>query len=129
VPDAIDLDPLSGGDQRASSPSFFHINVPPAVTSTTPANGATGVDPASTVTIRFSKAVNVTGSAFRLECPTGTTVAFAVSPASPATAFVLAPTASLPSGTTCTLTVGASQVTDVNAGQNMAADYTASFST
>ncbi len=105
----------------------FAIDVPPAVTSTTPANGAADVDPATTVTVDFNKAVNVTASAFTLECPSGTPVAFTVTPASPATSFVLHPTASLPGGATCTVTVVASQVTDTTAGQAMAANFTASF--
>ncbi|HEY0510734.1 MAG TPA: IPTL-CTERM sorting domain-containing protein [Thermoanaerobaculia bacterium] len=107
----------------------FTVNTLPTVTSTVPANGATNVDPAAMVTVNFSEPVNVTGTAFKLECPTGTPVAFTVTPASPASSFVLHPTAKLPGGVTCTVTVVAAQVTDVDAGQNMAANFTASFTT
>jgi methionine-rich copper-binding protein CopC len=107
----------------------FTINTLPTVTSTVPTNGATNVDPATTVTVNFSEPVNVTPTAFKLECPVGTPVAFTVTPASPASSFVLHPTAKLPGGVTCTVTVVATQVTDVDAGQNMAADFTASFTT
>jgi hypothetical protein len=69
----------------------------------------------------------VTGTAFKLECPTGTPVAFTVTPASPATSFVLHPTSNLPGGAVCTVTVVANQVTDVDFGQNMTANFTSSF--
>ncbi len=115
---------LSPGDVAIT----FTINTLPTVTSTVPASGATNVDPNTTVTVNFSEPVNVTGTAFKLECPTGTPVAFTVTPASPASSFVLHPTAKLPGGVTCTATVVAAQVTDVDAGQHMAADFTASFS-
>jgi methionine-rich copper-binding protein CopC len=105
----------------------FTVDVPPSVTSTVPASGAANVVPSSTVTINFSESVNVTGSAFQLECPGGTPVAFTVTPASPASSFVLHPTANLPAGATCTATVLASQVTDVDAGQALSADFVFSF--
>ncbi len=109
--------------------STFTTDGPPSVTSTTPANGATSVALNSTVTVNFSKAVNVTSSAFSLQCPTGTPETFNVAPAPPggASTFTLTPTAPLPAGATCTLTVSAAQVTDVAAGTHMTADYTGTF--
>src|SRR4029077_11690131 len=76
----------------------FTTAAAPSVTSTTPANGAIDVSPSATVTVNFSESVNVTGTAFKLECPSGTPAAFTVSPASPAASFVLTPSAPLPVG-------------------------------
>ncbi len=106
----------------------FTVDTAPKVVSTVPANGASNVSPASSVTVSFNKPVTVTGSAFALQCPGGTPVAFTVSPASPASSFTLQPTSGLPAGTTCTVSVFASGVTDA-AGVHPAADYTASFGT
>jgi methionine-rich copper-binding protein CopC len=109
----------------------FTTDVAPTVTSTTPANGASGVSPSTTVAITFSKAVNVTGTAFTLQCPAGTPEAFTIAPAPPggATTFTLTPSASLPVSTTCTVTAVASQITDVSAGTNLAANFTFTFTT
>jgi VCBS repeat-containing protein len=120
-------DVSAGQHLQADDVFTFTIDTPPAVTSTVPSNGASNVLPTATVTINFSKPVNVTGTAFKLECPTGTPVAFTVTPASPAASFVLHPTANLPANTTCTVTVVASQVTDVGAGLNPTADYVFNF--
>jgi methionine-rich copper-binding protein CopC len=117
-----------GQNMPADFTSTFTVDVPPSVASTVPANGAISVSPASAVTVNFSESVNVTGSSFKLECPAGTPVAFTITPASPATSFVLHPTANLPADTTCTATVVAAQVTDVDAGSQMLADFVFSFS-
>ena len=80
----------------------FVVDTPPTVTSTNPANNATNVPLASTISITFSKSVNVTGSAFGLTCTPGTAPSFTVTPASPATTFVLHPSANLPFDSSCT---------------------------
>jgi methionine-rich copper-binding protein CopC len=109
----------------------FTTDVAPTVSSTTPAAGATAVALNGAVTITFSEAVNVTASAFKLECPAGTPTAFTLSPAPPggATTFTLTPTANLPAGTVCTVTVVASQVADVAAATPLAANYVFTFTT
>jgi hypothetical protein len=116
------------GGTKEKRPAFI-TDTPPTVTSTNPANGATGVSLSSTVTVSFNKAVNVTAPAFKLECPTGTPVSFTVSPAPPggATSFVIHPVG-LPASTTCTTTVVANQVADL-AGTHLAADFVFSFQT
>jgi len=106
----------------------FVVDTPPTVTSTNPANGATSVPLASTISITFSKSVTVTGSAFMLACSPGSAPGFTVTPASPAGTFVLHPTANLPFDSSCTVTVVASQVTDA-ASRNMTANYMFSFAT
>ena len=106
----------------------------PTVTTVTPADLATGVPVDSNVTVNFSETVNVTASAFSLECPVGSPVAFTVAPAPPggANSFTLDPTANLPAGVTCTVRVTASQVTDTDPDDppdQMAADFTSTFTT
>ena len=104
----------------------FTVDTPPTVTSTNPANGATSVPVASTISITFSKPVTVTGSAFMLSCSPGSAPSFTVTPASPATTYVLHPSANLPFDSSCTVTVVASQVTDA-AGRNMTSNSMFSF--
>jgi hypothetical protein len=105
------------------------VDAPPQVISTAPANGATSVPLTSTISITFSKAVSVTGTAFSLSCTPGAAPSFTVTPASPATTFVLHPSANLPADSSCTVTVTASQVTDSPGGTPMTADYMFSFGT
>ena len=116
--------------------SFTTVDTPPAVTGTTPANGATNVNPTSAITINFSEPVNFStvanaaNTSFDLECPTGTPADFAVVTASPASSVVLNPLDSAIAARTCTLTVRAAGITDVDAvdpPDNMAADFSASF--
>jgi len=121
-------DDSNGTPMDADYVFSFTTDVPPAVTTTSPADGATDVNAGSTVTINFSESVNASGSAFSLECPTGTPEAFNQS-SSPASSFTLTPTSDLPAGTTCTVTVHASGIADVDAGSPLGADYQFSFTT
>ena len=118
----------TGGPLTANANVAITVDNLPTILSTVPANGAVSVLPGTTITVNFSEAVTVTGTAFTLACPVGTPVAFTVAPASPAASFVLTPSAPLPATTACTLTVVAAQVTD-SIGQAMAADFVASFTT
>ncbi|HXO25813.1 MAG TPA: Ig-like domain-containing protein [Thermoanaerobaculia bacterium] len=104
----------------------FVVDTPPTVTSTNPANGATSVPVASTITINFSKSVTVTGSPFSLSCSPGSAPTFTVTPASPAASYVLHPSTNLPFDSNCTVTVVAADVTDA-AGRNMVSNYMFSF--
>ncbi len=104
------------------------LDIPPAVISTTPSNGSTGAVKTLPIRIEFSEYVNAAAGAFTLECPTGTPRAFTVN-SSPAVQFSLTPTSPLPAGTTCTVTVHASGITDIDAGSPLGANYTFSFTT
>ncbi len=108
----------------------FTVDSPPAVTTTTPTNGATGVLPGVNIVVNFNESVNATTNSFSIECPTpGNTQAFALS-ASPSNTFTLNPTADLPIGVECTVTVKAAEITDVDSGDppdNMTADYVFTF--
>jgi endonuclease G len=103
----------------------------PSVMSTTPASGATNVAVNSTISVTFSESVSATASAFSLECPVGTPKTFNQS-ASPATTITLTPSSNLPPGTTCTVKVTATQISDtdtIDPPDNMDSDYTFSFTT
>jgi len=106
----------------------FVVDTPPTVSSTNPANNATSVALNSTISITFSKPVTVTGSAFMLACSPSTTPGFTVTPASPATTYVLHPSTNLPFDNSCTVTVVANQVSDA-ATRNMTSNNMFSFAT
>ena len=125
-----DVDPADPPDTMAANYSFsFTTDSGPAVTAATPANGTTDVSKSSNVVITFSEAVNASGSAFVFDC--GAPVTFMQS-ASPGASYTLTPASRLPASATCTVTVRATQVTDVDAGDPpdaMASDYSFSFQT
>ncbi len=101
----------------------------PSVTTTVPANGATGVAAGSNISITFSESVNATLSSFTVECPPGTPVTFGLS-ASPATTFTLDPASDLPASTVCDVRVIATQITDADTDDppdQMVADHLFSF--
>jgi large repetitive protein len=109
----------------------INVDAAPTVTATTPVNGATGVTTSTAITVTFSESVSATASAFSIQCPVGTPITFTQS-ASPATTFTLTPTSPLPSGVTCTVNVDKDEISDTDSfdpPDNMAADYTFSFST
>ncbi len=109
----------------------INVDAAPTVTATTPVNGATGVTTSATITVTFSESVSATASAFSIQCPVGTPITFSQS-ASPATTFTLTPTSPLPAGVTCTVNVDKDEISDTDSfdpPDNMAADYTFSFST
>lgn len=108
----------------------INVDAGPAVTTTSPANGATDVAQNSNITVNFTEPVNATTGSFSVVC-NGNAQSFTLS-ASPSASFTLDPTADLPAGTTCTVTVIASQITDADTfdpPDQMAADYTFSFGT
>jgi endonuclease G, mitochondrial len=109
----------------------FKVEGAPAVSATTPANGAAGVGINSNVVITFNESVNAASGAFDVQCPTGFPQTFTQS-ASPASAFTLTPVSPWPAATNCTVTVHAAQITDTDTSDPpdaMGADYTFSFTT
>ena len=110
----------------------FSTDAPPSVTTTTPANTATGVATNSNIVVNFSEAVNATTSSFTINCPApGNAQTFTVS-GSGTSAITLDPSADLPTGTVCTVTVIALQIADTDTNDppnNMTGDYVFSFTT
>jgi len=124
----------NGGDDL-SAPATFTITLDsaPAVSATTPANGATGVVTNATVTVSFDENVDVTGSWFQIVCGTSGTHTTANSNVTggPGT-FIIDPNADFAQGETCSTTIFAAQVTDqdvVDGPNTMAANHVFSFST
>ncbi|HKG79044.1 MAG TPA: Ig-like domain-containing protein, partial [Pyrinomonadaceae bacterium] len=131
-----DQDTNDPPDNMAANFVFsFTTDGPPAVTTTIPTAGATQVGANTNITINFNENVNIQDdTAFIVECPVATPIAFTVTPPAPGgtNSFTLDPTSDLPLATICTVTVVASKVTDVDAGDppdNMAANFVFSFTT
>jgi hypothetical protein len=112
-----DQDTIDPPDTMAANVvvSYTTADTAPTVTSTTPANGATAVARDANLSVSFSEAVNVTGNWFTIACATSGTrnVADTVVTGGPTT-FTINPNVDFAPAETCTLTVIASQVTDVD---------------
>lgn len=114
--------------QRTGS-RVITVDAVPGVSATTPANAATNVYPGDNVVITFSEPVNVSANSFTIHCSGGR--AFTVSGSGTST-ITLNPNSALPTSDTCTVTVLAAQVSDVDANDgpnHLAADYVFSFQT
>jgi predicted extracellular nuclease len=99
----------------------------PAVSTVSPANGASDAPADVNVTVTFNEPVVAGADAFTLVCA-GAVQTFTLS--GDGTTFVLDPVANLPQGELCTLTVAAASVTDqdvLDPPDAMAADFTATF--
>ncbi|MGQ0800600.1 MAG: Ig-like domain-containing protein [Pseudomarimonas sp.] len=136
VTDTDSFDPPQNPTAAFTS-SFTTADAAPEVLTTTPANGATDVNPSSTITVTFSESVNFSTAAnaantsFDLECPAGSPADFTVTTASPATSVVLNPVDNAIAGATCSFIVRAAGITDadlIDPPNTMAADFSASFS-
>ncbi|KRF38920.1 hypothetical protein ASG96_16230 [Terrabacter sp. Soil810] len=126
-----DVDAVDPPDHPAADRVFsFVVDTAPFVVSSSPADGATDVPATGALTVTFSEPVTVALDSFGLAC-NGTPVAFTFGGSGTATA-TLTPTGALPGAASCTLTVVASKVHDLDAGDppdTMAANYTAGFTT
>jgi hypothetical protein len=101
-----------------------------AVSSTSPADGATGVGTASDVRATFSQALDpstVTGSSFTLTTPAGATVPAGVSYDGPTRTAVLTPSAALQPSTAYTATL--TSAVRGTGGSGLGSDYTWHFTT
>ena len=128
-----DIDAIDPPDAMVTNfVSTYTIDSAPAVTSTTPINGASNVATNSTITVNFSEPVNVTVGGFALSCSSGPAITLTPATLTNGISVVLSPSPALPPTATCTLTVNAANVTDVDtadAPDNMAANFIATFST
>lgn len=86
------------------------VDVPPTVTSTVPANGATGVAPSSNIQVNFSEAVTTQAGWFALSCSSTGTVSVAESGAG--ATRTLDPVPTLAFGENCNASIDASKVID-----------------
>jgi uncharacterized protein len=129
-----DADADDPPDTMAADHTFNFTTPPPdaapAVTSTSPANGATNVPVDANVTVTFSEPVTAPASAFSISCGTSGAHPFAISGGP--TTFTLNPNINFLDSETCTVTVSASGVADEDADDppnGMAADHVFSFAT
>lgn len=114
VTDSDSDDPPDHLNDGASDDAFtFTVDSPPTVSSTTPANGASGRASGTNLTITFSENVDLDGDWFEIVCTTsGTrTVADTLVTGGPTT-FTINPAVDFASGESCTVTILAPQVTD-----------------
>ncbi len=104
------------------------VDVPPAVSATTPANNATGVALAASLGVTFSEPVTVTAPWFTLNCATSGTHTATVSGGP--TAFTLTPSRAFAANESCTWTILATGVTDLDGTpDHLATDYVVAFTT
>ena len=92
--------------------------------STSPADGATDVGPAAPITVTFSEAVTAPAAAFAVTCSVSGAVALTVSGGP--IIYTLDHAAPFARGESCTVTVSASQVADVDTADppdTMVADH------
>jgi endonuclease I len=109
--------------------TFAAPNPPPTVVSTAPADGATGVPPATDLAATFSEAVTLTNGAFALQCSQSGAVPLTY--ASSGTGFTITTGATLIGTETCTFTIDASKVTDTGGAklaQNSVVGFTVAAS-
>ena len=131
-PDGVDTDQNNVDFRTAAiTPGATNCgDAAPSVSSTDPANGATGVAVDANVSITFSEPVTVTGGWFGISCVTSGTHA-AIASGGPTT-FTLNPDLDFAPTESCTVTVTAANVSDQDTADppdNMAGDHTFSFMT
>lgn len=105
--------------------SFVAPNPRPAVSTTTPANGATDFPAAGNLSAVFSEQVAIASGAFTLSCATSGTVALTY-PSSANTTASISTNSALVGGEACTFTVVGSKITDAT-GQTMASNTVVNF--
>jgi len=102
----------------------------PFVAATSPPNGASEVPKNANVDITFSEPVSVASATFSISCTTSGAHTFALSGG--ASIYTLNPNTDFANGETCTVTVddvGVSDSDSIDPPDNMASDYTFSFTT
>jgi uncharacterized protein len=113
-----------------SDAHFCGAESAPAVTSTSPSNGSSGVARGANITINFSEPVDVSGSWYSISC--GTSGSHAATVSGGPTTYTLDPDSDYAFSETCTATVVATQVSDqdlLDPPDNMSADHVFTFST
>jgi predicted extracellular nuclease len=125
-----------GGTMRydnviVSGTAIGTTDVPPTVASVNPANIATNVPVNTGISANFSEAVNVAAGGVTLVCGSpGTQITLNTLPASSVTNLALTPASALPNSSSCTGTVVAANVVDIDGTPNaMASDFIWSFTT
>ncbi|HJQ36679.1 MAG TPA: Ig-like domain-containing protein, partial [Thermoanaerobaculia bacterium] len=131
--DVSDTDTSDPPDHMGPDISFeYTTDAAPSVTATTPAGGGSSLATNSNIVITYSEPVTASGTAYTIKCtPSNSSRAFVLSGNGTAV-HTLDPNSILPAGQTCTVTILAAQISDVDAGDppdNLTADYSFSFTT
>ncbi len=128
----LDVDVTGADDGLAIDDASFGISgdppqdLPPTVAGTTPANGASNVPLATPLAVSFSEPVKFTAGGATLQCTGSGTHTVGISGG--ATSWALSHTPAFVTGESCTLTILASAVTDLDGSPDpMAADHTIGF--
>jgi predicted extracellular nuclease len=115
--------------RTSASPTIFcPTDSAPSVSSSAPGNGATGVDPSANVSVTFSEPVSVADGWFTITCATSGGHEGAVT-GGPST-WTIDPNADFTPGESCTVTITAADVTDVDTDDppdTMTSNYSFSF--
>ena len=92
----------------------FTVDTAPTFVSSTPANGNVNVNVSSNIGVGFSEAVTVSSPAsFTLDCGGGS-LGYTISSGNGTNLIVLDPSANLPGGTICTVTINGGSVSDID---------------
>ncbi|HSF98930.1 MAG TPA: Ig-like domain-containing protein, partial [Ornithinibacter sp.] len=103
-------DTLVGNPSRG----FTTVDEAPTVLSTTPADASTGIGTTTQLSVTFSEPVVADTGAFTLTCGPGATPVGISWSGAPATTVAVTPNGPLPTGVTCTWTIVATDVADVD---------------
>ena len=107
-----------------------NVDFAPEVDGTYPVNGATDFPVNANITVSFNEPVNVSASWFTLTCSVSGPAGVPTTPSGGPTDFTIDPNISLTNGETCTLTILASQVSDVDGNDppdNMVMNFVVGF--
>ncbi len=126
-----DVDTIDPPDAMATDHiTSFHVDAAPTVLSTSPAGGASNLPVDTVVSVVFSEPVTVGASSFSFLCDSNS-IPFGLAGGGTDT-VTLTPSASLPAGTSCTVTALAAGIEDVDTfdpPNEMAASHAWSFTT
>jgi methionine-rich copper-binding protein CopC len=124
-----DTDTADPPDTMAANYQFtFTVDTAPAVLSTTPTTGATGVGTQANVSVTFNENVNVDAGGFSISCATSG-LHPATQTGGPST-FTLDPASDFVAGELCTVTVTGTAIHDQDTGDppdTMASNYVFTF--
>lgn len=122
----------SGGAKTDTDTVTIVVDAAPAVTTTTPANGATDVATDGNIAVDFSEPVDAGAGSFELKCPATDAARTFTTTGDGTNSITLDPDADLPGATECQVRVVAGQISDTDTNDppdNMAADHTFTFTT
>lgn len=128
-----DVDTADPPDNLAADYQFsFTTDSAPSISSTTPANHATGAARNANIVLTFSENVNLAAGGYSISCGSGPTNHTAAISGNGSSSITLDPATDFAYSETCTVTINANGVTDNDTGDppdNMTAAYVFDFTT